>query len=76
MIESALAWRITLYLEGGGDKIEAGRNSLLKEKKFPDTLSKELGAINVDFDGTKLGSAQIKGKIKKKTLKGTLKVCG
>ena len=44
-----------------GDKVEAGRNSLLKEKKFPDTLAKELGAINVDFDGNKLAGVRFSG---------------
>lgn len=44
-----------------GDKVEAGRNSLLKEKKFPDSLAKELGAINVDFDGNKLAGVRFSG---------------
>jgi len=43
------------------DKVEAGRNSLLKEKKFPDTLAKELGGINVDFDGNKLAGVRFSG---------------
>jgi hypothetical protein len=43
------------------DKVEAGRNSLLKEKKFPDSLAKELGGINVDFDGNKLAGVRFSG---------------
>ena len=43
------------------DKVEAGSNSLLKEKKFPDTLAKELGGINVDFDGNKLAGVRFSG---------------
>jgi len=43
------------------DKVEAGRNSLFKEKKFPDQLAKDLGAINVDFDGNKLAGVRFSG---------------
>jgi hypothetical protein len=43
------------------DKVEAGRNSLLKDKKFPDALAKELGGINVDFDGNKLAGVRFSG---------------
>lgn len=43
------------------DKVEAGKNSLLKDKKFPDTLAKELGGINVDFDGNKLAGVRFSG---------------
>ena len=43
------------------DKVEAGKNSLLKDKKFPDTLAKELSAISVDFDGTKLAGVRFSG---------------
>ncbi len=43
------------------DKLEAGRNTLAKDKKFPDTLAKELSAINVDFDGTKLAGVRFSG---------------
>ncbi len=43
------------------DKVEAGRTSLLKEKKFPDGLAKELSSINVDFDGAKLGGVRFSG---------------
>lgn len=43
------------------DKVEAGKNALLKDKKFPDTLAKELGGINVDFDGNKLAGVRFSG---------------
>lgn len=43
------------------DKVEAGRNSLLKEKKFPESLARELGALNVDFDGNKLAGVRFSG---------------
>lgn len=43
------------------EKVEAGRNSLLKEKKFPDSLAKELGGVNVDFDGNKLAGIRFSG---------------
>ncbi|MBX3188682.1 MAG: hypothetical protein KF819_16815 [Labilithrix sp.] len=48
-------------LKAIADKVEAGRNGLLKEKKFPDTLAKDLGALNVDFDGTKLAGVRFSG---------------
>ena len=44
-----------------GDKVEAGKNSLLKDHKFPDTLGKELGGLNVDFDGNKLAGVRFSG---------------
>lgn len=43
------------------EKVEAGRNQLLKEKKFPNDLSKDLGGINVDFDGSKLAGVRFSG---------------
>ena len=43
------------------DKIEAGKNSLLRDKKFPETLAKDLGGINVDFDGNKLAGVRFSG---------------
>ncbi len=48
-------------LKAIGDKVEAGKNSLLKDKKFPDALAKELGGINVDFDGNKLAGVRFSG---------------
>lgn len=43
------------------EKLEAGRNTLAKDKKFPDTLAKDLSGINVDFDGTKLAGVRFSG---------------
>lgn len=43
------------------DKLEAGRDMLTKERKFPDQLSKDLGGINVDFDGSKLAFRRFSG---------------
>ena len=43
------------------DKVEAGKNTLIKDHKFPDTLGKELSAINVDFDGNKLAGVRFSG---------------
>ncbi len=41
-------------------KLEAGREAI-KGRKFPDTLAKELGGINVDFDGSKLAGRRFSG---------------
>lgn len=41
-------------LEGLATKLEEGAKAL-GERKFPTTLAKDLGGINVDFDGTQLG---------------------
>lgn len=43
------------------EKVEAGRVTLVKERKFPDTLAKDLGGINVDFDGSKLAGVRFSG---------------
>jgi outer membrane murein-binding lipoprotein Lpp len=43
------------------EKIEAGRNQLLKERKYPTALAKDLGAINVDFDGSQLAGRRFSG---------------
>jgi hypothetical protein len=43
------------------DKVDAGRISLVKERKFPESLAKELGALNVDFDGNKLAGIRFSG---------------
>ncbi len=48
-------------LKAIADKVEAGTNSLLKDHKFPDTLAKELGGVNVDFDGNKLAGVRFSG---------------
>lgn len=42
------------------EKLEAGRTSL-GQRKFPDTLAKDLGGINVDFDGSKLAGVRFSG---------------
>ncbi len=44
-----------------GDKMEAGSRSLLAERKFPDSLTKDLGGLNVDFDGTQLAGRRFSG---------------
>jgi hypothetical protein len=43
-----------------GEVLDAGRKSLA-EKKYPDTLAKDLGGINVDFDGGKLAGVRFSG---------------
>lgn len=48
-------------LKSLADKVEAGKNTLVKDHKFPDTLAKELAGINVDFDGTKLAGVRFSG---------------
>jgi hypothetical protein len=42
------------------EKMEAGATSLAG-RKFPDTLSKDLGGIHVDFDGTQLAGRRFSG---------------
>jgi len=49
VIESALAWRITLYLEGGGDKIEAGKYNLFAGLAPKDALNLLAEGATVDF---------------------------
>jgi hypothetical protein len=48
-------------LKNLADKVDAGRTTLGKDHKFPDTLGKELGGINIDFDGTKLAGVRFSG---------------
>lgn len=48
-------------LKAISDKVEAGRNTLGRDHKFPDTLAKDLGALNVDFDGSKLAGVRFSG---------------
>jgi hypothetical protein len=43
------------------DKLEAGSKMLANDHKFPDTLSKDLGGLNVDFDGTQLAGRRFSG---------------
>ncbi len=47
-------------LETMANKMEEGRK-MLGARKFPDQLNKELGALNVDFDGTKLSGRRFSG---------------
>jgi UPF0755 protein len=49
VIESALAWRITLYLEGGGDRIEAGKYNLFAGLSPKDALNLLAEGATVDF---------------------------
>lgn len=49
VIESALAWRITLYLEGGGDDIEAGKYKLFAGLSPKDALGLLAEGASVDF---------------------------
>lgn len=48
-------------LKNLADKVDAGRTSLQKDKKFPDALVRELGSINIDFDGGKLAGVRFSG---------------
>lgn len=48
-------------LKAISDKVEAGRNTLGRDHKFPDTLAKDLGGLNVDFDGSKLAGVRFSG---------------
>jgi hypothetical protein len=43
------------------DKLEAGRVSLLREHKFPDSLARDLGGLNIDFTGDKLAGRRFSG---------------
>jgi hypothetical protein len=43
------------------DKIEAGRGQLVGSRKYPTSLAKELGGINVDFDGSQLAGRRFSG---------------
>ena len=40
--------------------LEQGRDQL-KQRKFPESLARDLGGINVDFDGTKLAGRRFSG---------------
>jgi hypothetical protein len=42
-------------------KMEAGKKQLISEHKFPEALSRDLGAINVDFDGKQLEGRRFSG---------------
>ena len=49
VIESALGWRITLYLEGGGGDIEAGKYHLFEGLSPKDALGLLAEGATVDF---------------------------
>jgi len=48
-------------LKALADKMEAGRKQLITDRKFPDTLARDLAAINVDFDGKQLAGRRFSG---------------
>lgn len=48
-------------LKALADKLETGRNTLGRDKKFPDSLVGDLSGINVDFDGAKLAGIRFSG---------------
>jgi hypothetical protein len=48
-------------LKALADKVEAGTTSITKDHKFPETLSADLGTVNVDFDGSKLAGRRFSG---------------
>lgn len=43
------------------EKVEAARLTLGKDRKFPDTLAKDLAGIVVEFDGSKLAGVRFSG---------------
>lgn len=47
-------------LENLSNKLDEGRKQLAG-RKFPDQLAKDLGGINIDFDGTKLAGRRFSG---------------
>lgn len=49
IIESTLAWRVALFLEGGGENIEAGRYDLFSGLTAPDALALISKGATVDF---------------------------
>jgi len=48
-------------LEAMSAAIEQGRNSLVKDRKFPATLAQQLGVLYPDFDGGKLAGVRFHG---------------
>jgi hypothetical protein len=48
-------------LKSLAEKMDAGKISLIKSHKYPDELAKQLGSINVDFDGTQLAGRRFSG---------------
>lgn len=49
VIKSTLAWRIALFLEGGGEDIEAGNYDLFTDLTAPDALGLLSKGASVDF---------------------------
>lgn len=49
VIESTLAWRVALFLEGGGEAIEAGKYNLFENLTAPDALALLSEGATVDF---------------------------
>lgn len=49
VIESTLAWRVALFLEGGGENIEAGNYNLFTGLTAPDALALISEGATVDF---------------------------
>ena len=49
VIESTLAWRVALFLEGGGEGIEAGRYEMFTEMTAPDAFALLSEGATVDF---------------------------
>lgn len=49
VIESTLAWRVALFLEGGGESIEAGNYNLFENLTAPDALALLSEGATVDF---------------------------
>jgi hypothetical protein len=43
------------------DMVQQGSDTILKEHKFPEKLSADLGTVNVDFDGSKLAGRRFSG---------------
>lgn len=49
VIRSMLAWRVALFLEGGGEAIEAGKYDLFTDMTAPDALALLSKGATVDF---------------------------
>ena len=43
------------------EKMDEGRTALTQQHKFPDTLSKDLGGLNISFDGSELAGRRFSG---------------
>ena len=58
---SSAATKAKAQLTTLAEKLEAGRNTLANDHKFPDTLASDLGAVHIDFDGTQLAGRRFSG---------------